>query len=242
MLEGFLMMPATGWILILPGLLMALWARWKLSSTYSTYSQIGTDSGITGAQAAREILDRNGLRDVEIFPVPGELSDHYDPSKRAVFLSEGVYQSPSLAAVGVAAHEVGHAIQHQQGYGPLGLRMAMVPVTGIASNAAMFLIFGGLFLGNILGPLSSTLLWIGVGCYALMALFQIITLPVEYDASERAKSELTRLGLISSRELPGVRQVLSAAALTYVAAMLTAVLELVRLILIARSNDDRHRG
>ncbi|MBL9173227.1 MAG: zinc metallopeptidase [Verrucomicrobiales bacterium] len=236
------MMPATGWFLILPGLLLALWARWKLSSTYSRYSQIGTESGISGAEAARVILDRNGLRDVEILPVPGELTDHYDPAKRAVFLSEGVYQNPSLAAVGVAAHEVGHALQHQQGYGPLGLRMALVPITGFASNAAIFLVFGGLFLGNILGPMSSTLLWIGVGCYALMALFQIITLPVEYDASDRARAELSRLGLVSPRELPGVRQVLGAAALTYVAAMLTAVLELVRLIMIARSNDDRHRG
>lgn len=225
------------WALLLPGMILALWARMRLQSTYGHYAQVGTQYNISGAQAAREILDRNGLSQVEIHEVPGELSDHYDPSRRTVFLSGPVFHDTSLASVGIAAHEVGHAIQHQQAYGPLGLRMALVPITGFASNAAMFLILGGLFLGGVIGPISSTLLWIGVGCYALIALFQIITLPVEYDASARAKAQLTRLGLVSPEEVSGVNRVLGAAALTYVAAMLTSVLELLRLILIARSRD-----
>jgi uncharacterized protein len=237
MLQGFFVMSPFEWALLLPGMILAFWARMKLQSTYGRYAQVGTQHNISGAQAAREILDRNGLGNVEIHEVPGELSDHYDPSRRTVFLSGPVFHDTSLASVGIAAHEVGHAIQHQQAYGPLGLRMALVPITGFASNAAMFLILGGLFLGGIIGPISSTLLWIGVGCYALIALFQIITLPVEYDASARAKAQLTRLGLVSPEEVSGVNRVLSAAALTYVAAMLTSVLELVRLILIARSRD-----
>ena len=234
------MMSPFEWALLLPGVLMALWARMKLQSTYGHYSQVGSQLNISGAQAAREILDRNGMRNVEIHPIPGELSDHYDPRTRAVFLSEAVFHGTSLASLGIAAHEVGHAIQHQQAYGPLGLRMALVPITGFASNAAIFLVMGGIFLGNVIGPLSSTLLWIGVGCYALIALFQIITLPVEYDASARAKVQLSRLGLVTPDEVSGVSKVLGAAALTYVAAMLSAVLELVRLILIARSRDRDH--
>lgn len=240
MLHALFMTQPFELVLLLPGILIALWARAKLSSTYGRYSQIGTSHNISGAQAAREILDRNGLSNIEIYEVPGELSDHYDPSKRAVFLSQAVFHGNSLASVGVAAHEVGHALQHQQAYGPLGLRMALVPVTGFASNAAMILVFGGLFLSSVLGPISSTLLWIGVGCYALIALFQMVTLPVEYDASARAKVQLTRLGLVTPEEVSGVSKVLSAAALTYVAAMLTAVLELVRWILIARSRDRDH--
>lgn len=237
MLHGFFMMSPLEWVILLPGLLLGLWARTRLKSTYGRYSRIGTQHQINGAMAAREILDRNGLRDVEIHEVPGELTDHYDPSRRAVFLSTDVYHNASLASVGVAAHEVGHALQHQQAYGPLGLRMALVPVTGFASNAAMILIFGGLFLSRVLGPISSTLVWIGIGCYALIAAFQIITLPVEYDASSRAKDQLLRLGLVTRDEESGVSRVLGAAALTYVAAMVAAVLEMFRWILIARSME-----
>jgi len=143
-----------------------------------------------------------------------------------------------VASVSVAAHEVGHALQHKESYGPLGLRMALVPVTSIATNMSMFLVLGGLFLGGIIGPLSTTLLWIGVGCYAVLAFFQIVTLPVEYDASSRAKRQLMRLGIIDPRESDGVGNMLGAAALTYVAAMISAVLELLRLFLLARSRDD----
>lgn len=237
---GISMMSPVEWILLGFGMVVALWAQFKLRGAYARYSQIGTQHHISGAQAAREILDRNGLQQVEIHEVPGELSDHYDPSRRAVFLSPDIFHGTSIASVAVAAHEVGHAIQHQQAYGPLGLRMALVPITGFASRAAMFLVLGGLFLGNILGPISSTLLWIGVGCYAVLAFFQLVTLPVEYDASARAKVQLNQIGLVTREELPGVERMLGAAALTYVAAMISALTELLRLILIARSRDNDH--
>ena len=237
MIQAFFFFSPLELALLLPGIVIALWAQWRLRSTYGRYSQVQTSRNISGAQVAREILDRNGMPNLEIYEVAGELSDHYDPAKRAVFLSHDVFHGTSLASVGVAAHEVGHALQHKQAYGPLGLRMALVPVTGFATNISMFLIMGGLFLGNILGPISATLLWIGIGFFALIVFFQMVTLPVEYDASARAKEQLVRLGLVDTRELDGVRQVLSAAALTYVAAMITAVLQLVRLILIARSRD-----
>lgn len=224
-------------ILLAFGIIIALWAQLRLRSAYGRYSRIGTQRNVTGAAAARHILDQNGLHEVGIQEVPGELSDHYDPTRRAVFLSHDIFHGTSIASVSVAAHEVGHALQHQQAYGPLGLRMALVPITGFATNASMFLILGGIFLGNILGPMASTLLWIGVGCYALLAFFQLITLPVEYDASARAKVQLTNLGIITPAESGGVDRMLGAAALTYVAAMINAVLQLIRLILIARSRN-----
>ncbi|MCW5559428.1 MAG: zinc metallopeptidase [Verrucomicrobiae bacterium] len=223
------------WILLGFGMGVALWAEFKLKGAYARYSQVGTRLNVTGAQTAREILDRNGLRQVEIHEVPGELSDHYDPSRRAVFLSSDIFHGTSIASVAVAAHEVGHALQHQQAYGPLGLRMALVPITGFASRAAMFLVLGGVVLGNL--PIASTLLWIGVGCYAILAFFQLVTLPVEYDASARAKVQLNQIGLVTREEFPGVERMLSAAAVTYVAAMLAALITLLRLILIARSRD-----
>lgn len=228
---------SSGWILMIPAMLIALWAQFKLRSNYARFSQVGTVRGFTGAQTAREILDRNGLPNVEIYEVEGTLSDHYDPTKRAVFLSHDIFHGNSVASVSVAAHEVGHALQHKAAYGPLGLRMALVPVTGIATNMAMFLILGGIFLGGVLGAFSTTLLWIGVGCYALIAFFQIVTLPVEYDASARAKEQLLRLGIIDPREAGGVSKMLGAAALTYVAAMISAVLEVLRLIMLARSRE-----
>ncbi|HRI16030.1 MAG TPA: zinc metallopeptidase [Verrucomicrobiota bacterium] len=235
-LEGMSLM-SSGWILIIPAMLIALWAQFKLRSNYAHFSKVGTVRGYTGAQTAREILDRNGMPNVEIYEVEGTLSDHYDPSKRAVFLSREIFHGNSVASVSVAAHEVGHALQHKAAYGPLGLRMALVPVTGIATNMAMFLILGGIFLSGVLGPISNTLLWIGVGCYALLAFFQLVTLPVEYDASARAKEQLLRLGIVDPRESSGVSRMLGAAALTYVAAMISAVLELIRLILLARSRE-----
>src|SRR5262245_18916985 len=235
MIQDGLPLMSSGWILIIPAMLIALWAQFKLRSNYSRFSQVGTARGYTGAQTAREILDRNGMPNVEIYEVQGTLSDHYDPRKRAVFLSHDIFHGNSVASVSVAAHEVGHALQHKAAYGPLGLRMALVPVTGIATNMAFFLILGGIFLGGVIGPISTTLLWIGVGCYALIAFFQLITLPVEYDASARAKEQLLRLGIVAPQEANGVSRMLGAAALTYVAAMISAVLELIRLILIARS-------
>jgi len=228
------------WWMAIPPMIVAMWAQYRLQSTYSELSQVGTDRGMTGAEAAREILDRNGLAGVPIHEVPGELTDHYDPSKRAVFLSEGTAYSTSVAAVGVAAHEVGHALQHKEAYAMLGLRMALVPVTGIASTASTILIFIGFLLGQMRGfyGLGNTLLILGIGFFSLVAFFQIITLPVEYDASARAKAQLQRLGLVTPREHEGVDRVLSAAALTYVAAMFAAVSQLLQLMLTARSRDD----
>lgn len=244
MLQGFFMLSPVELVILLPGILLGLWARTKLRSTFGHYSGVGTRRGISGAEVAREILDQNGLGGIEIQEVPGELTDHYDPSRRAVFLSTDVFRNSSLASVGVAAHEVGHALQHQQAYGPLGLRMALVPVTGFASSAAMLLILGGIVLGQILGPISSTLVWIGVGCYSLVAMFQLVTLPVEFDASARARAQLVRLGLVTHEEEAGIGKVLDAAALTYVAALVAAALELFRWILVARSldrnRDDHH--
>lgn len=231
------------WVTI-PGILLAMWAQFRLSSTYGRYSRVATARGVTGAAVARHILDRNGLSDVPVNTVPGHLTDHYDPLRRAVFLSEENYHTPSVAAAGVAAHEVGHALQHAKGYAWLGFRMAMVGVTGFASRAAWFILIGGMILSNVnpRGSLGRTLMLGGILLFAVTVLFQVITLPVEYDASRRARVELERLGLVSGTERGGVQAVLSAAALTYVAGMVTAILELLRLLLIfrgAQRDDDR---
>lgn len=225
--------------LTIPGALVALWAQLRLSSAFSTYSEVGNARGLTGVDVARAILDRNGMANVEIYPVEGELSDHYDPSRRAVFLSESTRDSASLAAIGVAAHEVGHAIQHKTGYAPLGMRMALVGVTGFASNASWIAIMAGLALGTFgrAGGLGRILLVSGVLLFGVVVLFQLVTLPVEYDASARAKRELERLGLALPQEMGAVEAVLNAAALTYVAALASSVLQFIRLLLIARSSD-----
>lgn len=223
------------WWVMIPGMLLAFWAQMRLSSTYNRYREIGTDRRITGAEAAREILDRNGMSSVEIFEVPGHLTDHYDPLKKSVFLSSENFHSTSVAAVGVAAHEVGHALQHKEAYGPLGLRMALVGVTNFASNASTWIILGGFILG---GTLSSKLIWAGVALFSIVAFFQLVTLPVEYNASSRAKAQLMKLGLITNRELADVERVLGAAALTYVAALMNALLQLLKLVMLARSRDN----
>lgn len=227
------------WFMMMgPAMLLAMWAQFKLKSTYAQYSQIGNARGLTGADTARIILDRNGLSNVEIHPVDGELTDHYDPTKRAVFLSEGIYHSHSLAAVGVAAHEVGHAIQHKTAYPPLELRMRVVKTTNIASQAGMILIMIGFFLSASKGSgLGSQLLWLGIVLFSSVALFQAITLPVEFDASRRAKDELARLGLVTPQENQHVSKVLSAAALTYVAALASSLMQLMYYVMAARRNN-----
>ncbi len=231
-------------LLMIPGLLLGLWAQMKLRAAYGRYSQQPVESGLTGAEAARHILDRAGLRNVAVNPVAGHLTDHYDPLKRALFLSEENFYGRSIAALGVAAHEAGHALQHQAAYAPLQLRMMLVPATNFASKAAFLILGGGMMLmmfGMISPALFAAVLPWAIGAYAVVAFFQLITLPVEYDASRRAKERLASLGLITQREAPHVSKVLSAAALTYVAALVTALLELLRLILIARSLSD-NRG
>lgn len=215
-----------------PGLLLAIYAKIKLSSTYAHYRQIPNERGLTGAQAAREILDQAGLPGMEINLVNGELSDHYDPTKKALFLSEESYHGRSLASVGVAAHEAGHALQHKAAYGMFKFRMTLVPVTQIASSSAYLMFLAGMFFMH-----SALLINIAIGLFATVALFQIVTLPVEFDASSRAKEQLFRLGLVRADERRGISKVLNAAAMTYVAAMLTAVLELLYFLHRARSRD-----
>ena len=215
----------------LPGLLIGIWAQIKLSSAYGKYSRVPVESGMTGAQAAREILDRAGLVNVPVEEVEGRLSDHYDPTKRALFLSSDNFQGRTVAAVGVAAHEAGHALQHQAAYGLFNARMALVPVMRFASFAYM----GIFLLGMVLGLLKIVLPII-IAVFAVMTLFQLVTLPVEYDASRRAKEQLFRLGLVHEHERAGVSKVLDAAALTYVAALVTAILELLYYISLARGS------
>jgi Zn-dependent membrane protease YugP len=206
----------------IPGLLLGIWAQTKLSRAYGKYSQIGVDSGMTGAEAAREILDQAGLVNVPVEEIPGNLTDHYDPTKRALFLSSENYSGQSVAAVGVAAHESGHALQHQAGYALLNFRTAIAPITQFASTAWMFILFAGF----IFHAFAHALIPVAIAVFGIITVFQLVTLPVEYDASRRAKEQLFRLGLVHEHEREGVSKVLDAAALTYVAALVTAVMDL----------------
>jgi hypothetical protein len=215
---------------MLPGLLIGLWAQMKLKSAFGKYSQVPTENGLTGAEAARHILDQAGLNDMPVEEVPGQLSDHYDPTKRALFLSSDNFHGRSIAAVGVAAHEAGHALQHLQQDAMFRLRMALVPATQFASYAWM----GVLFLGMVLHLIPHYLV-IAVAIFSVLTLFQLVTLPVEYDASARAKEQLFRLGLVREDERAGVSKVLDAAALTYVAALVSSVLQLLYYISAARN-------
>jgi Zn-dependent membrane protease YugP len=220
------------WLLFaIPGLLLGIWAQIKLHHAYGKYSQIDIESGQTGAEAAREILDQAGLNNVPVEEVPGQLSDHYDPTKRALFLSSDNYHGRSIAAVGVAAHEAGHALQHQQSWSLFDMRMALVPVTQFASMLWMGVFFLGFFLHII--PHAAL---IAVGIFTVLTLFQLVTLPVEFDASKRAKEQLFRLGMVRPNEREGVSKVLDAAALTYVAALVGTVMELLYFITAARDN------
>lgn len=227
-------------LFVIPGLFLGIYAQFKLSAAYNHYVQVGAASGVTGAQAAREILDDAGLAGMPVQEVPGHLTDHYDPTKKALFLSSENYNGRSIAALGVAAHEAGHALQHKSAYAPLQWRMAIVPATGFASSGAFLIIIGGMLLSSfqiISGALFAKLLAVAIGLFAVVTLFQIITLPVEYDASRRAKEQLLRLGLIQRQEHSAVSKVLNAAAMTYVAAMVTSMLELLKWVMIARSVD-----
>jgi Zn-dependent membrane protease YugP len=217
------------WLFAIPGLLLGIWAQVRLHHAYNKYSQVPVDSGMTGAQAARDILDRAGLVNVPVEEVPGQLTDHYDPTKRALFLSSNNFSGRSIAAVGVAAHESGHALQHQASYGLFNFRMALVPVTQFASTAYMGIFFIGLFLG-----MTKFVLPIIIAIFSIITLFQLVTLPVEYDASRRAKVQLFQLGLVHEHERAGVSKVLDAAALTYVAALVSSFLTLLYYLSLAR--------
>ena len=198
-------------------LVIGFWAQHKVKSTFAKNLQVPVANGMTGAQVARQILNANGLDEVPVEETPGSLSDHYDPRSRSVHLSPDVYHGVSVASTAVGAHEVGHAIQHAKSYAFLKVRSAMFPAVQFASNIWMLFLIGGIFL-NILG-----FVYVAVGLYAIAVLFQIVTLPVEFDASNRAKQQLTDLGLVASNEAAGVKSTLKAAAWTYVAGALAAV-------------------
>jgi len=214
-------------ILLIPALIFTFYAQSKVQGTFNKYSKIGSALNLTGAQLARRILDSSGLMDIQIEQVKGNLSDHYDPKKRVLRLSAGVYNSTSLAALGVAAHEVGHAIQHDRGYFPLHLRMTFVPVAQLGSTLAMPLFFIGLLFS------APILLNYGIIAFAAVVLFQIITLPVEFDASKRALAILGDDGYLTTQEIGPAKKVLNAAALTYIASALVAVTTLLRFIILA---------
>lgn len=219
------------YLLILPGLLLGLWAQYRVNSAYREYSRVGTRLGVPASQAVQDLLRRNGNGAVRVGRVSGQLTDHYDPAKEVLNLSEGVYGSTSVAALGIAAHEAGHAMQKKEGYGPLKLRTAAMPVVNIGSSASTPLFLLGLIFSW------KPLVYLGIGLFSLSVLFALVTLPVEFDASRRAIRMLTEGGYVTEQERKGVKTVLNAAALTYVASAVTSLLSLLRLVLIARSRD-----
>ena len=229
---GYYMYPT--YLLVLIGAVLCIAAQMRVSSTYRKYSGVRSRSGLTGAQAAQRILQLSGIHDVRIEHVRGELTDHYDPAHKVLRLSDSVYGSSSIAAIGVAAHECGHAVQHDKGYGPLKIRTALVPAANIGSKAGIPLIFLGVFLG-----MNNILIQVGIWVFAIAVLFQLVTLPVEFNASGRALAMLGDYGMLEREETNGCRRVLSAAALTYVAAAASAILQLLRLVLLFGNNDRR---
>lgn len=220
-------------LLVIPGLIISIWAQIKVKTTFDKYSKVFTAKGITAAAAARRILDDNGLAHVKIEQVKGHLTDHYDPKANVIRLSGAVYSYTTPAAIGVAAHEAGHAIQYAKGYAPIKLRAALVSITSIGSMLAIPLFFIGLLMAH------EALMVAGIILYATIAFFQLVTLPVEFNASARALSVLRASGMLNEEELRASRKVLTAAALTYVAALLTSLLTLLRLILLANNTKRR---
>jgi len=214
------------WLLIGAGMLLSLWAQFRVKSAFSRYSQVATRSGLTGADVAQHILRANGINGVRIEGIRGALTDHYDPKTRTLRLSESVYGTRSIAAAGVAAHEVGHAIQHAQNYGPLKFRSAWVPVANLGGGLSMFVIMAALAMGGIATATGQALATAGVLMFATTTLFTLVTLPVEFDASRRALATLESGGVMPADEIAGARRVLNAAALTYVAAFVTSLLTL----------------
>lgn len=213
-------------------LLISFWAQGKVKYAYAKYSKVGVRSGITGVQIARRMMAEEGISDVDIELTPGVMTDHYDPGAKVVRLSEAVYHGNSIASLGIAAHEIGHVIQHAHGYTPMHVRSAMYPVSRIGSTLAFPLILGGIFISSV-----PWLLTVGIYLYAAAVAFTVITLPVEFNASKRALVALNDGRIMTQDELHGAKKVLDAAAMTYVAAATAAVLELIRLILIARMRD-----
>jgi Zn-dependent membrane protease YugP len=222
------------YVLLIIGMLLSLAASTRLKSTFSYYRRIRSASGLTGAETAERILRAAGITDVHVRAISGSLTDHYDPRTKTVSLSEDIYDKTSLAAVGVAAHECGHAIQHAHGYAPMSIRAALVPVVNIGSNLSIPLIFLGVLLSW-----NQTLIQLGIWAFALTVIFQLVTLPVEFNASHRAIVKVEEYGLLGSEEVSGGKKVLTAAALTYVAGAASSALQLLRLILLYGGNRRR---
>lgn len=219
------------YLLLIPGLILGVWAQAKVNGAYSKYSRVPSQLGRPASQVVADLLRRNGNDAVQVTSISGNLTDHYNPATETLALSQGVYGSTSIAALGIAAHEAGHAMQKKEGYGPMRLRTAVVPLVSLGSNA-----YFPLFLLGIIFSWQP-LVYLGILCFALSVVFSLITLPVEFNASSRAIAMLSQGGYITREEEPAVKAVLSAAALTYVAAAVTSILSLLRLLIIARNRD-----
>lgn len=227
-------------ILVLPAVILSIWASAKVNSTFKKYSNMTNYAGLTASDVARRILYENNLYDVKVELVHGHLTDHYDPRIKVVRLSESTFNSTSSASIGVAAHEVGHAIQHATGYAPLKIRNAIVPVTNIGSKLSMPLILFGIILSAI-APVFAYVAYFGVACFSLCAIFQLLTLPTEFNASSRALKAIREGGFLRDDEIVGAKRVLTAAAMTYVAALAVSLAQLLRLLLIVSRLNDRRR-
>lgn len=221
----------TYFVLVLPCIVLSLWASANVNGTFKKYSNQFSMRGITGADAAARVLAANGVRNVRIEQISGNLTDHYDPSTNVIRLSQSVYGSTSTAAIGVACHEAGHAVQYAQSYAPIRFRAAIIPITNFGSKLAMPLIMIGILI-SALGNMSYFFVYLGIACFALSLIFQIVTLPVEFDASRRALAAIEQTGLLTDEERKGARKTLSAAALTYVAATAVALAQLLRLLIL----------
>ena len=225
-------------VLVLPCLILSLWASSNVNSTFRRYSNQFSSRHITGAEAAQRVLSANGVRGVRIDRISGNLTDHYDPKTNVIRLSDNVFGSPSTAAIGVACHEAGHAVQYAEGYAPIKLRAAIIPVTNFGSRLAMPLILLGL-LFSFAGNFSYTLVYLGIACFGLSLVFQLVTLPVDFNASRRALAAIEQGGILTPEEQEGARKTLRAAALTYVAATATALAQLLRLLVLFGGRNRR---
>ena len=227
-------------ILVLPCLILSLWASSNVNITFKRYSRQYSARRITGAEAAQRVLSANGVRGVRIDRVSGNLTDHFDPKTNVIRLSDDVFSSTSTAAIGVACHEAGHAVQYAEGYAPIKLRAAIIPITNFGSRLAMPLILLGLLFSYV-GSFSYTLVYLGIACFGLSLVFQLVTLPVEFNASRRALAAIEQGGLLTAEEQQGARKTLRAAALTYVAATATALAQLLRLLVLFGGRNRRSR-
>lgn len=219
------------WFIIGISLLITVCAQFFVTTTYSKYKKVKNKNRKTGFETAREILDKNGLNDIYVVETHGNLTDHYDPKRNTIRLSSDVFHGTSVAACAVAAHEVGHALQYKDGYTPIKIRNTIIPIVNFSSSAGYIVILLSLVFGV------TDLLWIGIALEVIILLFQLLTLPVEFNASKRAKEQLKKENILDESEISGANSTLTAAAMTYVASVVTAILEIVRLVLIARDND-----